>query len=301
MHANWCKETTTTTGTGTLALSAVTGFPRFANHFIDGQPCSYAILDSTGAPVEAGIGHYVASNQIARDYATSTYIAGTLSEPASAFANLGTDNTNSPWTVIASPIGQSLLPAQPGFVSAAPNKYLVAPNYVNPGGGSAQTMVANTPWVTTFYMEYGREIAAFGVNVTTAAGTSSNKITIGLYPLRGDGSIAPALAISAAIDPSSTGFKTAGPASGGNFLVPPGWYLAAIASDVTCAISAFTAGAGQDFLGPSPFGINSSLQSIGRMLASTVTAGQLVSSLGTLSSPASINATFPPLIVLVAA
>ena len=301
MHANWCKETTTTTGTGTLTLSSVTGFPRFGNHFIDGQPCSYSILDGTGAPVEAGIGHYVASNQLARDYATSTYIGTTLTEPAGTNANLGTDNTNTPWTVIATPVAQSLLPAQPGFVAAAPNKWIVAPNYVAPAGGAAQTMTANTPWVTAFYMEYGREIGYFGVNVTTAAGTSANKITMGLYPLRGDGSIAPALAISAAVDPSSTGFKTAAQAAGGNFLAPPGCYLAAIASDATVAISAYAAGAAQDFLGPSPFGLNSSFGSIGRFSATAVTAGQLVASLGTLSGAQAIGSTFPPMIILVAA
>src|SRR5579859_7989113 len=99
MFANWSKETTATTGTGTLSLSAVTGFPRFADNFSDGQPCSYAVLDSTGAPVEAGIGHYVASNQLARDYVEGKYVGSTLSKAGATAANLGTDNTNSPWSV----------------------------------------------------------------------------------------------------------------------------------------------------------------------------------------------------------
>lgn len=75
MLANGVKETTATTGTGTVTLSAVTGFARFANAFAVGDLVSYAIRD--GNDWEWGLGAVGASNTLTRDVCTAKFASGT--------------------------------------------------------------------------------------------------------------------------------------------------------------------------------------------------------------------------------
>lgn len=74
MLANGIQEITTTTGTGTVTLTAVTGFTRFSSGFANGQSASYAIKD--GANREWGIGTVGAGNTLARTTITARLVAG---------------------------------------------------------------------------------------------------------------------------------------------------------------------------------------------------------------------------------
>lgn len=76
MYANWVKEQTNTAGTGTMTLTAVTGFCRFADVFANGDICYYAIQD--GANREQGIGTVGAANTLARTTIFSKLVAGVL-------------------------------------------------------------------------------------------------------------------------------------------------------------------------------------------------------------------------------
>ena len=67
------KETTTTTGTGTLTLTSVSGFPTFANAFSVGDLVEYSLLNSSGQPIETGVGIFGASNTLARTYPLVTW------------------------------------------------------------------------------------------------------------------------------------------------------------------------------------------------------------------------------------
>lgn len=84
MLANGVKETTTTTGTGTITLSAVTGSVRFAQAFSEGALVSYAIKD--GNNWEWGLGNVGASNTLARSNITATLSAGTYTADGTATA-----------------------------------------------------------------------------------------------------------------------------------------------------------------------------------------------------------------------
>lgn len=75
MLANGIKETTDTTGTGTVTLAAIAGSVRFANGFATGSRASYAIKD--GNNWEWGIGTVGAGNTLARTTITATLVAGT--------------------------------------------------------------------------------------------------------------------------------------------------------------------------------------------------------------------------------
>jgi len=91
MLANGIKETTTTTGTDTVTLSAVIGFTRFANAFANGLSASYVIC--SGNNWEWGIGTVGAGNTLARTVITATLVAGTYTASgATAITLSGTSN-----------------------------------------------------------------------------------------------------------------------------------------------------------------------------------------------------------------
>ena len=297
MFANWSKESTTSSGTGTLALSAVSGFPRFADNFSDGQPCDYAILDSTGAPVECGIGHYVASNQLARDYVEGKYVGSTLSKVGATAANLGTDNTNSPWTVIATPLAQAIAPTIPAINAISSSRILVPFPYA--ATANTHSLTANTPHCIIAMIDVGHEIFGLGIEVTTLA--SGNRIQVGIYPVKADGSIGPLFGRTGDLSPSSTGIKTAQWSGGANLFVPPGWYLFAICSDVNPTLRANGAGSISALPRVTPLGCTGSTP-YGFCSASALTSGwtALSSSIGTLSGATAITADFPvvPFVVL---
>jgi len=78
MLANGVRETTATTGTGTVTLAAVTGFVRFSQAFGVNAQVSYAIKD--GNNWEWGIGTVGATNTLARTLVHSKYEGGAYSE-----------------------------------------------------------------------------------------------------------------------------------------------------------------------------------------------------------------------------
>ena len=57
--ADRVKETTTTTGTGTVTLlGAITNFERFSANLSDSDTTYYAIVDNTNGDFEVGLGTY---------------------------------------------------------------------------------------------------------------------------------------------------------------------------------------------------------------------------------------------------
>jgi len=74
MLNNGVKETTATIGTGTITLTQVIGWLRFADGFAVGELASYAIKDNDNW--EWGVGTVGASNTLARTTITDTLVAG---------------------------------------------------------------------------------------------------------------------------------------------------------------------------------------------------------------------------------
>lgn len=91
MLANGVKETTATTGTGTVTLSAVTGFPRFAQVLGVGQFVDYAI--KSGENWEWGVGRLAAGNTLERSAVTAKFESGTYTKnPATRLPLAGTSD-----------------------------------------------------------------------------------------------------------------------------------------------------------------------------------------------------------------
>ena len=81
MLADFVKMTTATTGTGSLTLSAVSGFPTFADAFAVNELIAFTVLDdATGAPIESCIGHLSASTTLVIDRVLASYSAGTYNQ-----------------------------------------------------------------------------------------------------------------------------------------------------------------------------------------------------------------------------
>jgi hypothetical protein len=74
MYGNFIKETTSTAGTGTITLSAVSSYERFGTVFANNDPCFYSIQD--GANREFGIGTWQTGNLLARTTVLETWVAG---------------------------------------------------------------------------------------------------------------------------------------------------------------------------------------------------------------------------------
>ena len=180
MLANGVKETTTTTGTGTVTLSAVTGYPRFSQVLSVGQFVDYAIQD--GNNWEWGVGKVAASNTLERTLITAKFDGGTYSKyPASPLSLSGSATVFC--TITAERAGDSMGNVRTGSFQAGVvgSAHLVQTEVF----GSTYAISANRVTYIPFVWPPGaqRFIKGFKLHVT-AAGTAT-KMRIGvLKPLR---------------------------------------------------------------------------------------------------------------------
>jgi hypothetical protein len=230
MLANWARDTTTTTGTGNLTLSAVTGYPRLSAALLVGVGFHYSIVDdSTGAPIEAGRGYLQDANTLVRERILATVVSGTFDQTAPAAVSLAAGTKR----VIVSALAQSIRPPLPTIGASAGNKRLSnGAASVNLNGGfyghlDTSGRLNIHPW----YHDYGGECDAFEVQVTTAQAGAI--LRIGLYAPKANGDPGPLVAEGASIDLSTTGFKVGAFAS--SLVIPAGWYYIGLLSTATSA------------------------------------------------------------------
>lgn len=88
---NWIKQTTATTGTGTITLgTAVAGFITFGDQYSDGDEVYYTITD--GLNRENGLGTYTASGTtLSRDTIFETLVSGTFDNTSPTAISLSGD------------------------------------------------------------------------------------------------------------------------------------------------------------------------------------------------------------------
>lgn len=230
MFGNWVKEETTTTGTGTLTLSAVTGWPRFADVFPVGEEVSYAILNSDGSPIEAGIGTMGASNTLERTQIDATYSSGVYDNTAPTAASLASGTK----TVIASPIARTLVVAGTSVNANAASRYVASSHYQASGGSTVTFGGANRCYYSPFLLAFGIEITGLIAHVATAV--ASSNFRIGLYRVASNGAPGALLIETGDLSGATTGDKGSGSVT--RRFLAPGWYYSAIASNATISFSA---------------------------------------------------------------
>lgn len=205
MLANGVKETTTTTGTGTVTLSAVTGFPRFSSVLSVGQFVDYAIQD--GNNWEWGVGKIGASNTLERTLVTATYSSGTYSKnPATPLSLSGSATVMCTITAETGGIGRG-----GGSLNRTPQTVLSGHMVKNAAGSSTTGYTltgANRLHWFPFVWPSGIDRFATGVrlNVFTAAGT---KMRIAIVEPGNPMSASRIVAQTGDIATATTGIKTA--------------------------------------------------------------------------------------------
>lgn len=235
MLANWIIQTTTTTGTGDLTLSAVSGFSAFADQFVVGQPFYYEILqDADGKPVEVGIGKLIDATTLQRVSVMQTMSGGVLTNAGATAVNLAAGTYR---VICAIPMQAGIVSAPPGANSLAAQRAGIPAPFIT--AVNTRAMVANTAHCVAARIEAGKGVSALGVQVTTAAGTASDKVRIGLYPIMPDGSAGPLVAESGDLRCDTTGVKSASLVDG-KTNIPPGWYYIAFLCSVAPTLCAGT-------------------------------------------------------------
>ena len=201
MLANGAKETTATTGTGTVTLSAVTGFPRFSQVLSVGQFVDYAIQD--GNNWEWGVGKVAASNTLERTLVTAKFDGGTYSKnPATALSLSGSATVFCAITAATGGVAGSG-PLSSG--TAVGNALLVQTTaYLQNTAFSHADKVIWFPWA----WPAGVDRYASGVRVRVNATGTATKMRVAVVEY---GSTQPAnkiIAQTGDIDITSTGVKT---------------------------------------------------------------------------------------------
>ena len=250
MLANGVKETTATTGTGTVTLSAVTGYPRVADIVPTGAPVDYAIR--SGNNWEWGVGKAAAGNTLERTTVTAKYESGTYTQ------NPGTKLTLSGTSDVFATV-------HAGSVERAPMAHLRAKTSVVrqifSGDCSNNTKTTMTPaagyvYLFPYKLDLTATISKIGMQPSSSVAGATCRVA--LYECGPDGLPSRLLAESGllACDTANTVYMTT---LGASVDLQAGWYWAALNMGATsCQVHALNVGsAPRSIFGVSSSGINS--------------------------------------------
>jgi hypothetical protein len=283
MLGDGIKQTTATTGSGALTLSAVTGYPKLSDVFAVGQLFSYTLLDSNGLLLEAGDGALTDATTMTRAKVCATFSGTTYANSApSAISLSGTT------TVVCTPHAatlESMLPTVDSQ-SASISRYLTSAhrNLATTTSGPSANNVQYMP----FLLRCGAPVASLAVNVTTLG--AGDTARAGLYVCNEKGYPGALLATTGSLDLSTTGVK--GGTLAAPLFLPPGWYYTGfVASSGTPRLTAYSSGTSNQ-MGGSPLGFNSSLTAI-ELRTESVGSTALPATASTTSSAQAIGNIHP--------
>lgn len=249
MFFNWAKETTTSTGTGNTTVSAISGFPRISSVVGLGVPFYYSYVDdSTGAPIESGIGYMSDANTHVRTKILETMVSGTFDNISPSAVSLAAGTKR----LMCTGLAQGIQPAMPYVGNAGGYKYVTNGLLNQPtNNGSTYPLEASGRInVHPFLSLHGGEFDAFAIRVGTAE--SSKIVRVGLYEVASTGNPGKLIVESASIDIGTTGLKT------GTFsamAIPAGWYFIGLLTTSTTGVLFGTSQASSDVITrPTPFG-----------------------------------------------
>ena len=225
MLANGAKETTTTTGTGTVTLSAVPGYPRFSDILGVGTLVDYAIR--SGDSWEWGIGTLAAGNTLARSIISAKYESGTYSKnPASGVSLSGTSEV---FCTAHSATVAPAIPVMPQRGSLIQHVYSGAAEYrLRTTGAAGASMLYLVPYYV------GMRCRVTKVGVSAAASVAGATCRVGLYTMRADGAPGSLLFESGLLSPETANTDYFGTIPEYDLL--PGWYWGCLHTGATAPI-----------------------------------------------------------------
>lgn len=211
---NWIRIQTTSTGTGNLSWSAVTGMPDITSQFAANQRFDYVILDSNDQPIERGLGYHDGSGNIVRELVMATWVSSvyTGANPSAASLAAGTKY------IIVSAGAQSLMAAKPGQFQHNLRCY----GDMNIGNAPGTlSITANVIYAFMFHATVDSDIDAvlFRVSTASSAGTFGRGA---IYDVKADGSPGVQLALGAEVLTDTTGNKAS---TFTRFRPPPVFYV----------------------------------------------------------------------------
>jgi hypothetical protein len=273
MLGNAIKQTTATTGTGSLTLSAVTGYPMFSDAFPLNAMVSYCLLDSAGLFIEAGIGYLSSSSVLVRNTVRATFVSSVYNDANPTAASL-----SGATTVICAPHAatmESMLPTVDNQSSSVARYLLTASRSVST---TPVSLTALRLYHVPFLLRTAARVVSLSVSVTTLG--AGSVIRAGLYACNEKGYMGALLATTGDLDGTTTGVKTgtlSSPVS-----LPPGWYFTSVVSSATVSVTGYQSAVANVF-GGGPLGFSTS--------APPVPIDYRYETLGSAVLPASANAT----------
>lgn len=237
---NGVYETTTTSGTGTITLTAVTGRPRFSDASLNAL-VPYAIKD--GDNWEWGIGTVSATNTLARSLITATYVSGTYDNTSPTAITL----SGSAADVYLAPIAEAMATGMPIVSGSFGRKAVLSPHWSTYQSGTL-TVTADRLYVIPFKVDSAYDINGFHIDMNTA-GAASTKAHIGLYRMKSDGQPGELIVETADID-TSVAAAVLSP-SVTQTRIAPGWYFVGFVCSGTPTVQAYPSSA----YGVNPMGI----------------------------------------------
>ena len=230
MIGDWVKETTTTTGTGTITLAGpATGFCSFSDLWADGFVVRYAILDANGTSRESGWGTLGGSGTtLTRDVIIETLVGGTYdaSSPAAITLTTGTH------TVGIAADAQAFMPAPMG---RAEDTRIFAMNLTNNLGNKFLTCFADRQYGSPFMLTQTTEVSDLGLFINT--GVDASTTTIGISQMVAGESLSSYIA-SGTISTTTTQTGTVQTTSITNVVLQPGWYMTHLVSTDAISVAA---------------------------------------------------------------
>jgi hypothetical protein len=222
---SWARESTATTGTGTITLSgAITGRTALGDSLSDGEVFPYVIEDGNNR--EAGIGTYtVSGTTVARTEVRENLISGTY------------DNT-SPSAITLSGSAEVYIGETPSSTLSPFNKYTPINTTIkeiqNPtiarASNSNRSFIVARQWLVEWPVFGVMELASLGVEILTIATTGSTA-RIGIYQKNALTNIWELLDQTAQITTNGTTGKKTAALSAGTLTLNPGFYGISIGSD----------------------------------------------------------------------
>lgn len=230
MLGNGLRVSTTSTGTGSLAFSTVTGLPTLSTQLSASERAAYSILDSNGGFIERGIGYHDGAGNWVREVPMATYVSGvyTGANPTAASLASGTKY------ILITPGAQTMLTSRQGLW-ATTNKVYGDLGIV--GGVGSITLTADRAYACPAAATVDSDIDAVVFRVTTAG--AAGKLAKGaIFSVGSDGLPGVKLAEGSSVAIDSTGVK----ASTFTRFRPPPVFFICLLSDGAPVLQAHSTG-----------------------------------------------------------
>lgn len=186
MLAMWSLNTSTTTGTGALTLSTVSGSPSLSDSIPVGVHFYYVIAnDSDNSPYEAGLGYLSNSVTLQRSVIFGTYSSGVFSNSNLTPLNLPA-GTKKVYSSLHASAVQTAWPCGNKNAGVGLSKLIHSAHLTN-NSASSTAGVTNANYLFLIPFELKASIDLTGLGVRCGTGVASTTIRLGVYSCGADG------------------------------------------------------------------------------------------------------------------